>query len=102
MAVIIEVSTVKETAFIGSLSFESFEINSATKCWESAAEPPLPATYKQPPFKILWVIFFMHKTTLSFNFKSKLILLIFDEEDLKKFSISVFKIIFSYKNINNI
>jgi len=43
MAVITEESTVKASAGRGSLSFANLLINSAAKCWASAAEPPFPA-----------------------------------------------------------
>ena len=40
---------VKAIEGIGSLSFLNFEISSADKCCESAADPPLPAVKIFPP-----------------------------------------------------
>ena len=40
--VIIELLVVRANAGIGFLIFKNFPINSAAKCWLSAADPPLP------------------------------------------------------------
>ena len=62
--------------------------------------PPLPATNKQPPFKIPSDIFFTQKAIPFFNSISSLILLTLDDEALNKLSISFCKIIISYKSKN--
>ena len=44
------VSVVKAIELIGSLFFLNLPINSAAKCCESAADPPLPQVKIFPPF----------------------------------------------------
>ena len=50
MQVNADVSVDKATAAIGGLSLLKRPVNSAAKCWLSAADPPLPHNINLPPF----------------------------------------------------